>query len=272
MLGMFERTTWPLRRLIWWIEEKVFWPLADTIRGRGEHAAPIEFEAERPRRRPDLRIALATVGGAAVIGIGIAALLVSTGGGSATTTASPGAPAIAANTPPPASVGPKAGNGDPSQLQGVTPDFKAAAKATPPQASAKTQANAQTSPLQGTNSKPSSIPPSVAGDSAALQTARDFSGAFVLYEIGRTNAKVNQTFAQTATPGLVKALKARPPRQPGSVKVPKAKVQNVVLSAPQDNGHLIEASVSLLRLGALSELRLTLTQRHQSWAVAEVRG
>ena len=272
MLDMFERSTWPLRRLSWWLEEKVYWPLADAIRGRGDHAAPIEFEAERPSRPPDLRIALATVGGAAVIGIGIAALLVSTGGGSAVRTAPPGAPAIATNTPPPASVGSKTASADPSKLHGVTPDFKAAAKATPPQASAKTQVTTQVSPLQGTNSKPSSIPPSVAGDPAALQTARDFAGAFVLYEVGRTNAKVNQTFAQTATPGLVKALKARPPRQPGSVKVPEAKVQNVVLSTPQDNGHLIEASVSLLRLGALSELRLTLTQRHQSWAVGEVRG
>jgi hypothetical protein len=272
MLGMFERATWPLRRLIWRIEEKVFWPLADALRGRGEHAAPIELGGERPRRRPDLRIALATVGGAAVVGIGIAALIVGTGGGSATTTAPLGAGAIATGTPPPASVGAKAGTADPNHLQGVTPDFKAAAKATPPQASAKTQAETQTSPLQGTNSKPSSIPPGVADDAAALQTAQDFAGAFVLYEVGRTNPKVKKTFAQTATPGLVKALKARPPRQPGSVKVPKAKVQNVVLSTPQDKGRLIEASVSLLRLGALSELRLTLTHRHGAWAVSEVRG
>src|SRR3954453_7843058 len=104
MLGMFERATWPLRRLTWWIEEKVFWPLADTLRGRGQQAAPAGFEAERPRRRPDLRIALATVGGAAVIGIGVAALIVSTGGGTTTTTAPPDPSAIATDTPPPASV------------------------------------------------------------------------------------------------------------------------------------------------------------------------
>jgi hypothetical protein len=275
MHGMFERTTWPLRRLAWWIEEKVYWPLADAIRGRGEHAAPIEFEAERPSRRPDLRIALATVGGAAVIGIGVAALIVSTGGGSSATTALPSGPAIAAGTPPPASVGPQAAGADPSKLQGVTPNFKAAAKATPPQASSKSQADAaavQTSPLQGTNSKPSSIPAGVTNDAGALRTAKDFAGAFVLYEVGRSSAKVKQTFAQTATPALVKALKARPPRQPDSVKVPKAKVQNVVLSAPQGNGKQIEASVSLLRLGALSELRLSLIQREGTWAVNEVRG
>jgi hypothetical protein len=81
---------------------------------------------------------------------------------------------------------------------------------------------------------------------------------------------VKQTFARTATPALAKALKDRPPRLPGSVKVPKAKVQNIVLG-PR-TGRQIEASVSLLRLGALSELRLTLTQRHKTWAVSEVRG
>jgi hypothetical protein len=158
MLGMFERATWPLRRLIWWLEEKVIWPLADAIRGRGEHAAPIGVKPERSRRRPDLRVALATVGAAALIGIGVAALLARSQGGDANTIAPVSPGAIAVDTPPPASVGPKAGSGESSRLQGVRPDFKAAAKATPPQASTKTQADTQTSPLQGTNSKPSSIP------------------------------------------------------------------------------------------------------------------
>jgi hypothetical protein len=165
----------------------------------------------------------------------------------------------------------------PNTLHGTAPSFNSASKVTKAEAQANLQAGAQaqadsTSPTAATNSKPSSIPPGVADDAAALHTAQDFSGAFVLYEVGRTNAEVKQTFAQTATPALLKALKARPPRQPGKVKVPTAKVQNVVLSAPQDKGRQIEASVSLLRLGALSELRLTLTRRHGTWAVSEVRG
>ena len=32
MQGMFERATWPLRKLTWLIEEKVLWPLADALR------------------------------------------------------------------------------------------------------------------------------------------------------------------------------------------------------------------------------------------------
>jgi hypothetical protein len=276
MLGMFERTTWPLRRLIWWIEEKVFWPLADAIRGRGEHAAPIELEADRPSRRPDLRIALATVGGAAVIGIGVAALLASTGGGNSSPTQA-SVPSATLDSSLPAAADTKPQSAKPNTLHGTSPSFKSASKVTKAEAQANLQAGAQaqansTSPTAATNAKPSSIPPGVADNTAALHTAQGFAGAFVLYEVGRTNAKVKQTFAQTATPALLKALKARPPRQPGSVKVPTAKVQNVVLSTPQDKGRQIEASVSLLRLGALSELRLTLTQRHGTWAVSEVRG
>jgi hypothetical protein len=277
MLGMFERATWPLRRLTWWLEEKVFWPAADALRGRGEHAAPIEIEAERSSRRPDLRIAFATVGAAAVIGIGIAALLASTGGSDSTATRASlqsatfesSAPAIADTTQQAAK---------PHTLHGAAPSFNSASKVTKAEAQANLQAagdKAQTdstSPTAATNAKPSAIPAGAAGGAAPLRIAQDFSGAFVLYEVGRTNAKVKQTFAKTATPAVAKALDARPPRQPGSVKVPTAKVQNIVLSAPEDKGRLIEASVSLLRLGALSELRLSLSLRHGKWAVSEVRG
>jgi hypothetical protein len=276
MLGMFERATWPLRRLIWWIEEKVFWPLADAIRGRGDHAAPIELKAERPRRRPDLRIALATVGGAAVIGIGGAALLASTGGGSSSATQA-SVPSASLDSSLPAAGGTKPQSAKPNTLHGSAPSFQSASKVTKAEAQANLQAGAKaqadsTSPTAATNSKPSSIPPGGADETAALHTAQDFSGAFVLYEVGRTNAKVKHTFAQTSTPLVAKALNARPPRQPGSVKVPTAKVQNIVLSAPEDKGRLIEASVSLLRLGAVSELRLSLSLRHGKWLVSEVRG
>ena len=107
-------------------------------------------------------------------------------------------------------------------------------------------------------------------DAAALRTAQNFAGAFVLYEVGKSNPKVRQTFGRTATPALAKALRDRPPRLPASAQVPTAKVQNVVLGAK--SGKSLDASVSLLRLGALSELRLTLIQRHKAWVVSEVRG
>jgi hypothetical protein len=289
MLSMFERATWPLRRLAWWIEEKVIWPLADAIRGTRSRsdAAEVGIATEaaietdvvatetvateagiESTRRPDVRIALGVVAAAAVVGVGVAALVGNIGPGQHTVDTPPSAPSLAAQ-PTNAPVTSKSETEDPSTLQGVSPDFESSAKARG-QATNAGAATATTSPTKSTNDKPSSIPPGVADDVAALHTARDFAGAFVLYEVGKTNAKVKQTFARTATPALARALRDRPPRLPDSVKVPTAKVQNVVLGTL--HAREVEASVSLLRLGDLSEIRLTLAKRHRTWAVSEVRG
>jgi hypothetical protein len=309
MQGMFESATWPLRKLLWLIEEKVVWPLADAFRnwtGRSfahvrvepvaeplDEGGPQPLEAATapslegaagavdrrifPRMRDrfrnrfgtsgrDVFVVLGTVAVALGVGIGVVAITgphnsapapsVPTGNASAPVTP-PTSPAT--NTPPSA---------DQSTLQGASPDFKASTEAAG--SSAAPAASAHTSPLKGTNSKPSSIPPGVADDVAALHAARDFAGAFVLYEVGKSNPQVKRTFARTTTPALAKALRDRPPRLPASVKVPTAKVQNVVLGAK--TGKNLDASVSLLRLGAVSELRLTLIQRHKAWLVSEVRG
>jgi hypothetical protein len=266
MHGMFERATWPLRKLAWLIEEKVIWPIGDAVRGRGTHATPSLAEPKPTRRRPDIRIALATAGVATVVGVGIAAFVGSNGPGSESTSAPDNPPRAAALPNTPASSKPEGEH--PSTLRGVAPHFKPSSKAETSKASPTT--STQVSPLESTNDKPSSIPPDVSSDVPALQTARAFSGAFVLYEVGRTNTKVKRTFARTATPALARALRDRPPRLPDSVKVPTAKVQNVVVGTPHDRE--VEASVSLLRLGDLSELRLTLTKRQGVWAVSEVRG
>jgi hypothetical protein len=281
---MFERATWPVRKLTWWFEEKVLWPLVDVVRGRGAHAAPSRTasvepapaEAGIPKGRPDLRIAIATVGGAAVIGIGAAALVANlggSGGGSSAPVPSASAPSAAAGSGLAANYGSQASQGT---LQGTKPSFKSASKVTKSEAAANLQAGAQTkanvSPTAQTNSKPSSIPAAGAGDKEALTAAKDFSGAFVLYEVGRNSPKVQKAFATTATPALAKALKDRPPSQPGSVKVPTAKVQNIVLSPATKNGTKVEASVSLLRLGAVSELRLSLVKKDGNWLISEVRG
>jgi hypothetical protein len=275
MLGMFERATWPLRRLAWWVEERLVWPLADAFRGRGAEARPFRRtrgedagaapEAAPARsRRPDIRIALLTAGGAAVIGVGVAVLAGGIGGGG-DTPATP--PRVPAEPPIQAASQAKPEAEQPNALHGATPDFKSAAQqATQTSAQSTTQA----SPLAGTNSKPSSIPAGTSDSAAALKTAKTFAGAFVLYEVGKTDAKVKRTFAQTATPALARALRARPPRLPSSVKVPVAKIQNVVLGVR--HGRQMDASVSLLRLGTLSELRLSLAKRHGTWAVSEVRG
>jgi hypothetical protein len=308
MQGVFERATWPLRKLIWLIEEKVLWRLADALRrltGRSyahvrvkpepldevapqplETAAALPLEAPAgtvdrrifPRMRDrfrnrfgtsgrDLIVVLGTIAVALGVGIGVVAL---TGPHGTTPPAVPSASAPAASAPatsqanaPAAPTAAKTPN-----LQGVAPDFKASSKDAGSNAASAT--NTQAATAGGTSAKPSSIPAGVTDDAAALRTAQNFAGAFVLYEVGKSSPKVRQTFARTATPALAKALRDRPPRLPASAKVPTAKVQNVVLGAK--SGNSLDASVSLLRLGALSELRLTLIQRHKAWVVSEVRG
>jgi hypothetical protein len=316
MQGMFERVTWPLRKLTWLIEEKILWRLADALRkltGRSyahmrvepepvdevvpqpleapaapslETAAAPSLEAPAgtvdrrifPRMRDrfrnrfgtsgrDVFVVLGTVAVALGVGIGVVAIT----GPHGTTPAAPSRSAPTASAPATSPANAAAAAPTAAQtpnLQGVAPDFKASSKATGSNAASATKTQAATA--GGTNAKPSSIPPGVTDDAAALRTAQNFAGAFVLYEVGKSNPKVRQTFARTATPALAKALRDRPPRLPASVKVPTAKVQNVVLGAK--SGKSLDASVSLLRLGALSELRLTLIQRHKAWLVSEVRG
>jgi hypothetical protein len=63
----------------------------------------------------------------------------------------------------------------------------------------------------------------------------------------------------------------RPPRQPAGVKVPQAKVLNVV-PAPS-HGKVYPLSVSLLRVGVTSELRLEMEQlKNKGWRVTNVLG
>jgi len=131
-------------------------------------------------------------------------------------------------------------------LQGVTPRFQPGhARPAPVQAPAK-----------------SSAPPA--------QVAWHFAQAFVGYEVGHAGHQADQAFAATATKQLAKALAADPPRLPAKAKVPQARVLNVVLGAKEKTQ--VTASVSLVRLRAVSELRLTLTNSGDGWRVAQVLG
>jgi hypothetical protein len=141
-------------------------------------------------------------------------------------------------------------------LQGAKPDFS-------PQASdsAAKVADAETvissDPDAAVKSTTSSSTPTASDSAAAgevkdpgpaaIDVARRFSGAFVLYETGSNNPKVRKAFAATATPQLTKALLRRPPRLPANVEVPKAKVLNVV-PGPR-SGDTFTLSASLLRVG-----------------------
>jgi len=311
MRGMFESATWPLRKLVWKLEEKLVWRLADLFRKRPAYRPaeneyiPAQTDLTLPEPAvkapsPAVAAAAATAPPAAAgqtrgklpslprlrtpgrdLSVALATVAIAVGGGIAIATIVGGSD-DAASPMPPASGNAAAPQSQPSAdgqvsaqpqtLQGAAPDFEATGQ--PGQATAADAAapanRAQASPTAATNSKPSAIPPSVGGTASATNTARDFAGAFVLYEVGKSNAEVRRTFTQTATPTLAEALRDRPPRLPESVQVPTAKVQNVVLGA--QTGRTAEASVALLRLGDLSELRLTLTRRAGEWRVSEVRG
>ena len=105
----------------------------------------------------------------------------------------------------------------------------------------------------------------------ALAVARDFADAFVLYETGGTDSTVRTAFGTTATPALAKALLQRPPRLPANVKVPQAKVLNIV--AAPSRGRVFPLSVSLLRVGVTSELRLDMEWlKGKRWRVTNVLG
>jgi hypothetical protein len=139
-------------------------------------------------------------------------------------------------------------------LSGVTPDFKKttgesniAAKAVPPP------------------DAPAAVP-----DAPPAQVAMRFAEAFVKYEVGKVGEKTATTFSEVADDPLAKALSAEPPRLPEGTEVPEARVLNVVLG--ERDGKELEASISLVRLQAASELRLTLRETPNGWQVAEVRG
>ncbi len=127
-------------------------------------------------------------------------------------------------------------------------------------------------PSQAGSSSGDSKPPEKATNlgPAPLKVAHRFAGAFVSYEVGKTNHRVRKVFRKTATEPLADSLVKRPPRQPASVKVPKARVLNVV-PGPR-RGASVAVSVSLLRVGATSELRLELQQVADQWLVSDVRG
>ncbi|HVV88906.1 MAG TPA: hypothetical protein VHB53_00295 [Solirubrobacterales bacterium] len=106
---------------------------------------------------------------------------------------------------------------------------------------------------------------------AAKKVARRFAEAFVVYEVGGIDGKVREAFDQTSTKQLSRSLLQRPPRQPAGVKVPQAKVVNVV--AGPSKGSIYTVSVSLLRVGVTSELRLEMEQGvGKKWQVTNVLG
>ena len=207
----------PLQRLI---QTKLAWPLADSLRDRGEVA----------------RTALATSAVAVALAAGAGGAII----GSHHHAAGHPAPSPALTAGP---IVPEASST--GSLQGVVPQFQAG-HATVPQAPTATP----------------SAPPA--------RVAWRFAQAFVRYEVGQGDKVTNAAFESTATKALAKSLAADPPRLPAGHKVPQARVLNVVLANATKTQ--ITASVSLVRLKAMSEVRLTLVLVKNDWRVAQVLG
>jgi hypothetical protein len=172
-------------------------------------------------------------------------------------------------------------------LQGAKPDFADAPKSSVSKSSGagaeSTVAAGSSTTGSGSTAEVARSASASAGDATGATTvkpagppaakiAHQFAGAFVLYEIGRKTSQVETTFNETATPRLAHELLRRPPRQPAGVKVPKAKVLNVV--AGPHKGNTFTLSVSLLRVGVTSELRLEMQRNPKTgvWQVADSLG
>jgi hypothetical protein len=263
------------------LRDRVLWPLGDSFLGLDDAARAA--------------VAGGAVALALAIGIGGYSLVSSDGGGGAAP-----APTVALKSDPtpvstPAKPEPKA---TPSPtLQGAAPVFTAPQqdKSSPAEAPQAESSDAATATTSGTgnpatdtiSSNPSATAATAPGSTgataskasvegppagpAAVAVARKFADAFVVYETGGDSAKVRKSFKATAAPQVTKALLQRPPHQPAGVKVPEAKVLNVVPAPSHDR--IYPVSVSLLRVGATSELRLEMEQlQNKQWRVTNVLG
>jgi hypothetical protein len=260
--GIAEVVKWPFERAIWAIERGFVWPLEE--------------------RTGDWDPQLRALGVAALAllaaGAGVAGLLWASGSGGGGTTPTP--EAAAPTAPVVRQAAQPAATAAAPVLQGAKPDFAEA-----PQSSVSKSTGAGTEGTAAANSTAEVAKSADSGSAGsalaagvkpagppATTIARQFAGAFVLYEIGRKTSQVETTFNETATPRLAHELLRRPPRQPAGVKVPKAKVLNVV--AGPHKGDTFTLSVSLLRVGVTSELRLEMQRNPKTgiWQVADSLG
>jgi hypothetical protein len=259
---------WPLEQATYALRKKLLWPAEDRAEKLGTPA----------------RVLASTVVVLLAVGVGVAGLIWAAPdgphhGAGTTAVATTSAPLAAAKAVPE--------QAEPT-LHGAAPDFKptrqeiAASEVDPAKAIVKSSpADTPSSSAASSSTEPTSTASSsteklvtVDGPPAgpqAISVAGNFATAFVRYETGASDSTVRQAFGQTATPALAKALLRRPPRLPANVKVPKAKVVNVV-PAPSRGG-IYPVSVSLLRVGLTSELRLEMERRKaDGWRVTNVLG
>jgi hypothetical protein len=256
-----DAVRWPFERAAWGVERLVLWPLQERFAGWS----------------PPAHGAGAAALGAIAIGAVAAGVLLLPGSepsprdqvaeATRVTIATPDAqPAEAPDGP---------------VLHGATPDFSTGGVEASESGDAAAELNAGGSTTEAvTNDEAptadegaaatSSAKKPVPAGPAAMKVARRFSEAFVFYEVGEKPARAKAVFAETATPELATALGERPPRQPAEAEVPKAKVLNLVPGPRAGKAYTV--SVSLLRVGLTSELRLELNKLHGAWLITDVRG
>jgi len=261
------------------LREHLLWPVEDRLLGLSDRG----------------RAAVAGGVVVVVLGLGIGAFALGGSGGSEPAASTPVA-AVSERTPHPAPISPAPKAQPEPTLHGAAPVFKpagnpekvGASQGTEEAGAPATAAAANTGdPATDTiTSSPAARPPAATASKArpatdlpdgppagpaAIAVARKFADAFVVYETGGNEDSVRKAFGATATPELTKALMRRPPHQPAGVEVPQAKVLNVV-PAPS-HGTIYPLSVSLLRVGVTSELRLEMEElKNQGWRVTNVLG
>jgi hypothetical protein len=261
-----EAVKWPFERIVWAIERGFVWPLEERT---GDWSAPLRVFGA-------LALALLAAG-AGVLGLVWASDSGDGGTSSLRQASAPVAAPIVRQAPQP-----ERGAAAPV-LQGAKPDFAAESDGGVSKNSSETAGSESAAVTSGSTAEVAKSASSTGGSAAGAATAkpagpaagkvaRQFAGAFVLYEIGRKSPEVRSVFNETATPQLAHSLLQRPPRQPAGVEVPKAKVLNVV--AGPHKGDTYTLSVSLLRVGVTSELRLDMQRDPKTgvWQVAGARG
>jgi hypothetical protein len=266
--AILEIVKWPLERVVWALRKSVIWPLEDRASTLSGRTRALSF---------GVVVLLAALAGAGAL---LWAATESPHAPVATKAAAPSRPlAVAKPAAPAAPAAPT--------LHGVPPVFKPAASAAASAvgsgkaiessaansaaASSAASSEVATSGASSSSAAQTSVLDGPPAGPAAISVAREFAGAFVLYETGRDEATVRKAFRQTATQELSRSLLRRPPRLPASVTVPKAKVLNVV-AGPSHSG-VYSLSVSLLRVGVTSELRLEMEElKNKRWQVTDVLG
>lgn len=254
------------------LRDRVVWPLEDHFRALSDAGRA------------------AVAGGAVVVALGLGI------GGYSLVSSGSDEPAPAAQvvavTPAPEPAVKAAPKPEPEPtLQGAAPVFKAPAEPESSKvpdsqpieeggAAASTAGNTGNASTDTISSKPAAAAATASASNAvdgppagpaAIAVARKFADAFVVYETGGEESEVRKAFKATAVPEVTQALMQRPPRQPAGVEVPKAKVLNVVPAPSHDR--IYPVSVSLLRVGATSELRLEMEQlKNKQWRVTNVLG